>query len=642
MSWLEPLLAASIELAKAGVRQSQGDPSWAAVSQPDEEPPALRLGDYSLSGGATFGWRTVGVNGSREQFEEDLGLETGAVIRDFSLQGIRADGSGWPRSWSFDALGVGDPATSVSGRIDGDGLRILGSYQRTHFEGGSESDIHDFDIARQRAALRFEHAPRAGDSLHGGLQVFWEDTDSLSMLTRSVDFGYVSPVPARIDERTLGVAGDLGFEAAGWDVLLDGGTSWQDSRDRRDFALPSPSDPDTTQTEDFAGDVQGLGWEGGVRASRPLTSRLAVDVGARGETSEHDGDLSIVQSGVLFGPGDDFTRDTQGDADFDASEYAFDAGLEYELSDDLGCFTRFWNVHEDRHTTLDQHVVLVEMGVTSESDFSDRSRHESTLYLLEGGFDAELSPIADLTVTARAGREQVDLLETVEEVVTRQFDGELDRYGADAALALRPARDLTWSIGAGWGVDPTHNSFEGTGLAYDDDVAFHAETSLLSRTSAGSWTAKLSHREYESQALDTSSAIDALGLSMSRSASQAWTAQASLTFRLLDLEAQTTKMLNFVQVPFTVRHDVFQVLTSGSVVWHATSRFDPALSLSLAFSSGDSEFQTLASRLDLPYRVTEKSELGLDLQGWIVEAESSIDLADYDAVAAMVYMRTSL
>jgi hypothetical protein len=642
MSWIESLLTASVELAKIGVRRAQGELSTEAVRTADEAPPMLRLGEYSLTGGATFGWRTVGVHGSREQFQEDLGLETGAVIRDFSLLGIRGDGTGWPRSWSFDARGVGDPATSVSAKVDSDALRILGSYQRTHFEGGSESDIHDFDIERERASLRFEHPARAGDSLRGGLQVFWEHADSFSLLTRSVEFSYVSPVPTRIDQRTLGVTGDVGFAVAGWDILMDGGSSWDRSTDRRNFALPSPSDPDTIQTEDFAADLDGVGVEGGVRASRPLTDRLDLDFGARGGTSEHDGDLSISESGVLFEPGHDFTQDTQGDADLHTNAYSFDAGLEYELSQDLDCFTRAWSITENQRANLDQHIELVELGVPSEIDLADRSHNDSTLNLLEGGVKAELSRSADLTVTGRAGREQVDLLETVEGVVSRQFEGDLDRYGADAAFNLRPAADLSWSVSGGWGVEPTHNSFSGTGLAYDDDVAFHAETSLLSRTSAGSWTAKLSHRDYESRALDTSSSIDALGLSIARSPSKDWTAQGSVTFRLLDLEAETTKLLNFVQVPVTVRHDVFQVLTSGMVSKKVNARFEPSFSLSLALSSGDAEFDTWFSRIDLPYRITEKSELGLDLQGWIVNAESSLDLEDYDAIAATVYMRTSL
>jgi hypothetical protein len=643
MSWVEPLLAAALELAKAGRRQAENWSAAAAETGAEPPPPPPRLGEYLLNGSATFGWRTVGVHGSREQFEEDLGLETGAVIRDFSLEGIRGDGSGWPRSWSFDALGVGDPATSISGKVEGSGARILGNYQRTHFEGGTESDIHDFDIERERASLRVEHPARAGESLHGGLQVFWEHSDSLSMLSQTVDLSFVSPVPARVDAQTLGVGGDLGWTAAGWDLALDAGTSWDQSRDRRSFALPSPLDPTTTQTEDFAGDLDGQGWTGGLRASRPLSSRLALDLGARGGTSEHDGDLSMFQSGVLLGPGDDFTRDTQADADLHSSGYSIDAGLEYELSDSVDCFTRAWSVTENEQADLDQHIVLVETGVQSVIDLADRSHFDSTLNMLEAGVEAELSPSADLTVTARAGREQVDLLETVEEVVSREFDGYLDRYGADAALTLRPATDVTWSVSGGWGVDPAHNSFSGTGFAYDDDVAFHAETSLLSRTSAGSsWTAKLSHREYESRALDTTSAIDALGVSLARSLAKDWTAQGSLTLRHLDLEAETTELLNFVQVPVTITHDVLQVLASGMLGWTVNARFAPSVSLSLALSSGDADFDTLAARIDLPYRVTDKSELGLDLQGWIVDAENSLDLEDYDALAALVYVRTSL
>jgi hypothetical protein len=642
MTWIESLLAASLELAKVEVRRLQDEPVPQATNPAVEPTAAPRLGDYSLTGSATFGWRTVGVHGSREQFEEDLGLETSAVIRDFSLQGIRDGAGAWPSTWGFDARGIGDPATTVSGKLEGDGARVLGSYQRTHFEGSSESDIHDFDIARERATLRVEHPAQAGESLRGGVQVFWEHTDSLSMLTRSVDFGYVSPLPARLDSRTLGVGGDLGFDTAGWAISLDGGTSWDQVRDRRSFALPSPSDPDTIQTEDFAGDLDGMNLEGGLRAERPLTSDLSLDMGARGGTGEHDGDLSMLETGVLFEPGANFTRDTEGDSDLNSSGYSFDAGLEYEVSDDLQCFTRAWNVREKEHATLDQHVVLVELGGQSEIDLADRSHFDSTLFMLEGGVETKLSSKADLTVTGRTGREHVELLETVEEVVSRQFDGYLDRYGADAVFALRPATGVTWSLSGGWGVDPAHNSFSGTGLAYDDDIAFHAETSLISRTAAGSWSAKLSHREYESLALDTNSAIDALAISASRSPGEDWMVQGALTLRLLDLEAETTELLNFLQVPVTVRHDVFQVLTSGTVSKRVNDRFEPSLSLSLALSSGDAEFDTLCTRIDLPYRVTDKSELGLDLQGWIVDAEESLDLEDYDAIAAVIYVRTSL
>jgi hypothetical protein len=62
----------------------------------------------------------------------------------------------------------------------------------------------------------------------------------------------------------------------------------------------------------------------------------------------------------------------------------------------------------------------------------------------------------------------------------------------------------------------------------------------------------------------------------------------------------------------------------------------------LAFSSGNAVFQTLATRLDLPLRSTDRSELGLDLQARTVDAASFIDLEEYEAMAALVYMRSSL
>jgi hypothetical protein len=90
-------------------------------------------------------------------------------------------------------------------------------YRFAGVECGSGSDIHDFDFARERASLRIEHPPRPGEYLHGGLQVFWEHTDSLALLSRNVQFDCVSPVPARIDERTLGVTGDRFRAGSGHD-----------------------------------------------------------------------------------------------------------------------------------------------------------------------------------------------------------------------------------------------------------------------------------------------------------------------------------------------------------------------------------------------------------------------------------------
>jgi len=642
MSWLGPLPAAALHIASLGADERANAPVPPAP-RPGEAAPAQRLGDHLVRGQATFGWRFVGVSGRRAQFDEDLGLQTGALIRDIDLEGEReADGSG-PRSWGLDSHGLGDPASTASARLEGDEVSVLARYRRTHFTGTSESDVHDFDNLREDASLRVEHPARTGDELHGGLEFAWSHTDSFSMLSRSVDFGYVSPVPTRIEERTLGLRGDLGFELGGWTLAVDGGSEWSRGADRRDFALPSPSDPTTRQTEDFAADLEGTGLEDGLRASHALTDRLELELGARAATSHHDGNPSIQESGVLFAPGDDFTRDTQGKGDFHSSEYAFDLALRYEASDVLDLYTRAWSVDGGEHAHLDRHILQVEMGEPSEIDLADRSYFDRQLHLIEAGGELALGETAELSACARAGREHIDLLETVDGVVSRQFDGDLDRYGADATLSARPSGELTWSLGGGWGVDPAHSSFEGTGFAYDDDVGGHAEASVRWRPARGpAWTARLSHRQLESRALETASTVDSAGLDVSGAPAEAWTARGGLALRRLALEADTTELMGFEQVPVMLHHDVLQVLASGALAWTCSESFQPSLALSAAVSSGDVDFVTSSARLDLPLKVTARTDLGLDLESWRVDAPSSVDLASYEALAAFVHLRTSI
>lgn len=642
MIWLEPLLAAALEVAADVARTVSDAPAALAGRTRQGSVGDHRLGDFLVQGEALFGWRGVGVSGDRAQFDEDLGIDSGPLIRDLKLEGRRTAGEGWLAGWSLDASGLGDPASLVTAEIEGTDAQVLGRYQRTSFTGTSDSDIHSFDVQRERALLRVESAGADPDGVRGGIEAFWEHSDSFSAMTRSVDFGFVSPVPTEVDSRALGLRGDLGLLAGGWDLALDAGAAWMDSSDRRSFAQPSPSDPTTIQTEDFQGDVQELAWDGGLRATRALSSRLELDLGVQGEQGDGDGELSIFESGVLFGPGLNFTRDTQGDADFSSGELSLDAGLRYEMNEDLECFTRAWVVDEEADAHLDKHIVLDESGVISVLDVSDVSRYESRLLLLEAGVETALSPTSDLTVAGRAGRESIDLLETVQGVVSRQFDGDLDRYGADATLSFVPTPTLTWSVSGGYGVDPAHNSFEGTGFAYDDDIGARAQARVRWRPQDGPiWTATLSHREYDSRALQSESVVDALGLSAAGKLAKSWNGQAGLSLQQVSLQAETTQLIGIVQVPLTVQHDVLQVLANLGVGWQASASLEPACSLSVSLSTGDIEYATTAARLDLPLRVSSDTYLGLELETWIVDAQSGIDLSDYEAIAATFYIRTA-
>ncbi|HVS10769.1 MAG TPA: hypothetical protein VMS76_12930 [Planctomycetota bacterium] len=618
-----------------------------APAPEDPAPPVRRVGPFDVVGEVTAGWRTVGVNGNRAQFEEDQEIATGPLLRDLHLGAERAEGAGFLERMLLDARGLGDPFSSARAELEGSGLKASGRWTRSEFVANADSELHPFDFTREAATLRLEPQARGPAHLHGGLELSWHRRDGFVLGTRSVDFGFVSGVATRREDRSLGARGDLGLELAGWDLHLDAGIEGREGEERRKFRQPSPSSPSSVQTEDFRADLDGHVAGGSARASRSLLEgRLRLDLGVSAARGRHDGDLDSFETGILFDPSSPFTRLTQGDADLDSRALVLEAGARYELDEETELFGRISRTREDEHADLSRHIVLDESGSISVLDIDDRTRHEGRLDLFEVGLARSLSAWADLSVTVQAGREEVSVLETSQGSLLRRFDGDLEPVGAQAALELAPARDWQVTVSGGHDVWDTENTSPGTQFDFERERQSFGSLRVRWRASSALSlfaTGRVQHRE--SDAFASESLWSLVSLGASGVPAEGWTAQGSLALRDFDAESETTMVFLHpgpVQVPTTVTFRGTQAVLSGSSSWAATARFEPRLGFSAAAGRGDGAFRFGALLLDLPYRIAPATWVGSELQLTDFDGRDTFNDSDYRAAVALLYLRTSL
>jgi len=602
------------------------------------------LGAFAISGEIVFGWRAVEVGGSKAQFDEDVNLDTGPVLRELRLEGERASGAGALESWLVSALGIGDPRTSYRAELESSALAASGRYDRSRFEANAEDGLHGFDFEREAGALRFEPAYADSSGVRGGVELTWLHRDALGLGTRGVDFGFVSNVATRKDEESFGLGGDLSFRAVGWNVALDASGRRLGQSDRRDFSEPSPSDPGSTQTEDFDADLDGHALATGVRATRRF-GHTEVDLGAELALARLDGDLHSFETGILLDPALPFERDTTGESDMDGTALEVDAGFRHEASEELAWLGRVSRSRHEDDDVLFREIVLDEFsGPPTVTQFRDRGEHETTLELLEGGAELALSPSADLTLLASAGREDVHVFETMNAFPVFAFDGTFNRWGGEATLELEPSRQLRWTLSAGHEVAPESNTLVGTSFDFLlDRGTFGSVRAQWKPVRAVTLTGLVRHQHSESEAFGAEGDVTRLVFGASVASASGWIADGSLALRRFDLAADTTVVILSgppTQVPATARFEGTQASLSGSLARAVTSAFHPRLAWSAALGSGDGDYRYAFALADFPYRIGRASGVGVEVQLTRFDAHDGSGPSDFDAAVGLVYLRT--
>ncbi len=603
---------------------------------------------FDLSGEATFGWRFLGVRGSRSQFDEDQNLDQGAILRQLRIEGRNAQPAGGIRSFLLDAYGVGDPQSSYRGEIAGSALKALARFDRTRFSGAAEDDLHPFDFKRERGSLRVESAGSGAGDLRGSLGFSYGRRDGFSLGTRSVGFGFIDGIPVRQRDENRGVDGDLGFGALGWDFKIDGGLGRLETRDRRDAAGPAPNDPNTTDTERFRARGEATSSRIGMRARHSFDGgKTAADGGLEYDDLKGDGHMHSFETGVLSGPGDDFQRTTTSDANTVDRSLRMDAGLRRQVSPGLAWRARIERVEEVEGGDVVRDSLLEEPPGSTPSELieSQSLNFDRTLDMAEVGVETGLTDSTDLDATVEVGRAREKVLDTFGGVTQHRFDDTVNEIGGRATLSVEASREVEVALSAGYEIAPTPNQVSQAFLTLEDERGLFASARVRWKARPGvSLSATLKHRERDIPAFGSHYESNSLSLAGSFVPSASWSADASLSLRQYDLAADTTFILLVNGTPQQLDERVFfrgmQTVLAGSVSWQVSPSFRPRFGASGVVVNGDANLLYGALLLDLPWKPGKDLTLGTEIDLHRFDSQESSATRDYDSAAVLLYVRT--
>ncbi|MCC6408937.1 MAG: hypothetical protein IT453_17385, partial [Planctomycetes bacterium] len=616
--------------------------AWMLCALGDDDLPKHAVGPFDVTLELELGWRAVAVGGSRAEFDEDFDIASGAFLRELEATGERAREQGSLGRFAASISGLGDPSQRASLELGFDALRARSRYTRTDFVGTTENDVHAVETVREQASL--ELLPERGDSRGTSTSVglTWTHRDSFSSLSRSVDFGFVAPVPTHRDDRELGLTARTRIELDAGSVELTGRARHSEATDSRDFALPSPSAPSVTQTEDFDAALETDALGGGVHARRRF-GKLELDAAFDYDEVDGGGDEHSIESGVLIDPSSPFRRDTNGRLDLRGRRSEAALGARWRVNAASTWFARAVDHREASRDVLDRHVVLDESGSVSTLDLTDVGRVSLATELFELGVERTLGAHATLCVTGRTGRTRAAHFETVQGSTSRDFAETLPRWGGEVELDLEPATRTTLAFELGTGVEPTHNTYEGTSFAYGEDRASWGSVRWRWQSPRHVvWQVTGTSRVGTSEAFDSRSHVDAVSVSCSGSPSRNLHTNVSAGWRHVDLSANTVVLFGFQQFRAVVDYASDQWDLSGGLTWEATPRWRPtfAWSTSIATSDGGCAFSTLG--VELPYELARHTTLALELDLRALEADVGQGLADYRASVVALTLRTAL
>jgi hypothetical protein len=80
---------------------------------------------------------------------------------------------------------------------------------------------------------------------------------------------------------------------------------------------------------------------------------------------------------------------------------------------------------------------------------------------------------------------------------------------------------------------------------------------------------------------------------------------------------------------------------AGQLAWDATPRLQPRVDATTTFASSDGGFSASTLEFALPWQISPRATLGLELALYDVEADADLDLGDHRAAVAAITFRAA-
>ncbi len=642
-AWLLALLAS---LARRGLAQAQpqaqttGDPAPLAPAVESEGP---RLGDFAVSGFLELGYRFVDVHGSDAQFQEDLRLGSGVVLRALRFEGERAAGEGPVEAYSLEVAGVGDPYSSLGGTLDLGGWDAAVEHRRTRFEATTDTDIHAIDLDRDSTTLRLEHAPSGSTRAHGWIRANRHDYERVGGGDRIVGFfSSVGDFPVRRHGDELRLDALWGGRAGGFDWELEGGLSSVASRGRTVFSETLPAFPDDPLSEESDEDLSGSGSTIGAHVRRALDDgRVVLAAGYRRGANRIDGDLAVDKLGFLGSPASPLAETVRARSTFRTTDADAWVDLTLELAPGASLAFRYTRSdgREDGSVSTIRTIDDLSGFPPTVSEIRETALLESALDLFEVETDVDLSEHVGASLALQYGHEELELEHAID-FVFRSFDGPLDEWGVRAGVDLQAgAHEAHLSGGLAW--EPTRDP--GASVIYVIEDLRTRFVDLLWRfhpSDLATLLAEGRHEDQDSAAVTGTARDDRATLALELQPVQGLRAALSASYRELDL---TTDLLSVGPVTGTLQtYESYEHSYTASLGLDEAGPFRPRLSASYVDVSGDSPLSYAIGDLDLPWAWSPRVTVGVEVTYTQLAAAEILDASDYDAWTATVYVRTTL
>lgn len=319
------------------------------------------------------GVRFLEVNGSRNRFDTDLNLGSGARLADAELSGRFRTPNDYLSRFRLDAHDIGDPYQRLRGEVAKDGLYLgRATYQKSRYKYRATGDFHRVDHKTEDAAYDLELPVGENLVVFGSFSRLSDDgfwlthrigNRNVAPLT-SID-GVQSPRSLHADTAEAGITGSIeGIDGTSFTLAVD--YLGQDEDNRWVYSRPAPANPLFTESEDLRSNSTLRGPGGRLNVTQTFDGgSLAANVRVM------DLERRVIGNGVVTGyDTDEFTTTTNSFSSGNAQTWIVDGHAILELSDTLvldGDF-RYLDYEENMRINQNDFTVYPNTGTTISVD----------------------------------------------------------------------------------------------------------------------------------------------------------------------------------------------------------------------------------------------------------------------------------
>lgn len=623
-------------------------PSGTAVIQdpnrPEPRPPAVRppaptrKPGFEWAGLATIGYRFLDIHGSRDRYRSDFDLEEGVRLSEANYQGRFLEGNSWLETIDIEAHDIGDPYEQVRGRFEKAGrFRVDAELRRSRMRYRASGDFHRVD--RRQRATSYDLLIHLGDELEmfagfarTNLEGYW--------LTNRIGNQNLTPVgsissvtsPRRLDEDEA----ELGFTLGAGSTSLTLAAQYLDQRENNSWAYSQPATANPAFPESEAS-----------RATNSLEGP-----GARFSLAHHAGALSLDLQGRAFDrrrrtstegtiEGYDiarFTTTNQSVSAGAARTYLLDAGLSYELNDDLALHSEWRYLDHQEHMFFNQRDVTVHPTLSSTVTIDTLLNQRTSSRLREASAELEWQAVKGVWVSGGWGWSQEKLslpdLSTDDDDITTGTVVEKGYLG-----------NVVWRPTAHWSLRGHYRDFGQGGIQLTEIVDHHSRSTggELKYTDGDAWVSLATrHRRSQNPVSDSRTNTTSYTLSSGYAVSESISSHLSYNLAQLDSRTRTSFYFNpsTTPVPTLVGFKGESHTAAGGLDWLATERLRLALLASYTTVQGDFELDLYNWSADASLQLTDRARAGVRIEQVDYHEASNPD--DYSAWSAFVYISTKL